>query len=341
MTLPSRNEQLQLAELAGRAPSPHNIQPARWRFTEGQAGGKIELHECTRRWLRVGDPSGRDNQIALGAAWEGMCLALSEHGYGVSEVNPLDGSPIPPDTVEHRLIASADLCACENVDLLAPYVRDRKSFRGVFLSANEAQRQLLAGLAGNSGFALGIVEPAAIKQIATWYDQAAALGLHDPLFVRELYSWMRFSASDPDWSRDGLSTECMGLSPLESFAARFALKPMVVRGLSALKLESVLVSEAAKVNSAAMLMLLYAPVNESAFVTGRKFYRFWLQLTSAGFCGVPMSALADSAAHAARLVASHPLPSGQHLVNVMRVGPQPSKPIARSARLPAAELLLP
>jgi len=37
-----REAQLALVASASRAPSPHNTQPARWRF----AGDRIELHEC-------------------------------------------------------------------------------------------------------------------------------------------------------------------------------------------------------------------------------------------------------------------------------------------------------
>ena len=56
--------------------------------------------------------------------------------------------------------------------------------------------------------------------------------------------------------------------------------------------------------------------------------------------GVPMSALSDSPAYAHELLAAYPLPAGRELVNVMRLGPKPIGVIARSARLPADELLL-
>src|SRR5690606_12154677 len=77
----SRAQQLDLVEKAARAPSPHNIQPARWRFI----GNEAQLFECASRWLTIGDPSGRDNRIALGMAWEGMSLALSTAGFFLEE----------------------------------------------------------------------------------------------------------------------------------------------------------------------------------------------------------------------------------------------------------------
>jgi hypothetical protein len=180
-----------------------------------------------------------------------------------------------------------------------------------------------------------------MKSVAAWYDAAAAAGMREPEFVRELYGWMRFSPKDPASARDGLSTDCMALSPFEAGAARIALKPGVVRLLCTLGLEGMLVSEAAKVRSAAAVALLHAPVLASWFDAGRQFYRFWLELAHARLCGVPMSALADSPEHSALLLSQFPLPAGHRLVGVLRVGPRPVQGIPCSARLPTAELLLP
>lgn len=340
----SRELQIELAGLAGLAPSPHNIQPARWRFTTHGDATAIELHECTTRWLRVGDPSRRDNLIALGAAWEGMSIALAEHGIGLSEYRLLDASD---DIIEEnslrpslRPIAAATVVERKDVDRLAALVRQRRSYRGSFPAPKRAQQTQLAALVAASDFALGITAASDLEKVAAWYDEAAGEGLRNPAFAKELYAWMRFSPNDPDWSRDGLSSDCMSLSWWEAGAARLVMKPAVVRSICTLGLQKLLVSEAAKVKSASMLLLLHAPMEQAAFDTGRQFYRLWLELTGAGFCGVPMSALVDSAAHASRLLESWSLPPGRRLVNVMRVGPMPAQPIPKSARLPAKELLV-
>jgi len=175
-------------------------------------------------------------------------------------------------------------------------------------------------------------------QVANWYDAAAAAGLDDPRFAAELYNWMRFTRTDPGWQRDGLATDCLALSGFEAWGASLALKPAVVKWLARASLTPLLVSEAAKVKSAARLVLLHHAQDEPAFDAGRAWYRFWLALTLAGWVGVPMSALGDSPAHQAALLAAAPLPPGRRLLNVMRLGP--ADVAARSARLPAAELLL-
>src|SRR5688572_20049390 len=58
------------------APSPHNTQPARW----WQVDETLTLVEEPAARLPVGDPTGRDQRAALGAAWEAAVIALSSEG---------------------------------------------------------------------------------------------------------------------------------------------------------------------------------------------------------------------------------------------------------------------
>jgi nitroreductase len=326
-----------LVEAAALAPSPHNIQPARWRFT---ADGRVELYEDTTRWLSVGDPTGRDNALALGAAWEGMALALSTQGHGLAEERLEDLTWPSSSEARFRRAASARFVSGFQQDALAEAVIRRQSFRGIFPLAGDAEKSALREL-GNGHSALIIEEAAHVAKIAMWHDDAAAYGIRNPQFTEELFRWMRFSTADQNWARDGLSTDCMALSWIEAAVARFALRPRMVRLLCALSLEGLLVSEAVKVRSAAGIVLLHGAEDRSWFDSGRSFYRFWLDLTRAGLCAVPMSALADSEHHAALLRQAFPLPRGQRLVAILRVGKMPAARIPRSARLNAAELVLP
>ena len=70
---------------AARAPSVHNVQPARWRF--GTAG-TVTLFRALDRVLPVADPTGHDVAVSLGAAFEGMAIALSRVGLTL-------GAPAP------------------------------------------------------------------------------------------------------------------------------------------------------------------------------------------------------------------------------------------------------
>jgi hypothetical protein len=331
----NREQQLALVALAARAPSPHNIQPARWRFS----GDAIELWEDGERWLSVGDPGGRDNRISLGMAWEGMAIALSGENLHLEMQDKLTlAYPVLQNKL--RLAVAGRLSAGASADPLLPALNRRKSYRGKFEQADESQRlNLESCLATHRDIAFVLPESAS-AQLADWYDRAAAEGLESPEFAKELYRWMRFSPRQKDWSRDGLTTDCMSLSGFEAWAASMALKPSVVSVLSALSLTRFLVSEADKVKAASRLIAIHAPADADAFDIGRAWYRFWLALDNAGFAGVPMSALSDSVRYSKQLLDAWPLPSGQKLVNVMRVGPIPHNGAARSARLPTAELLL-
>lgn len=331
----NREQLLALAALSGRAPSPHNIQPARWRF----ADERVELWEDPARWLSVGDPSGRDNRIALGMAWEGMAIALSGEGHHLAlETQFSPGYPPPQSGL--RLVSQGRLSPGATVDALLPALDTRRSYRGRFAPADADQaRALDACIAAYGDTAFALPESAATP-IAEWYDLAAAEGLDSPAFAGELYRWMRFSPRDSRWARDGLSANCMSLSGFEAWGASFALKPAAVRVLSALSLTRFLVSEADKIKSASRLVLIHAPTSAAAFDTGRAWYRFWLALDRAGFAGVPMSSLPDSPGYSRKLLDVWPLPSGRSLVNVMRIGPVPPSGSIKSARLPAAELLL-
>lgn len=150
-----------LVEAAALAPSPHNIQPARWRFT---VDGRVELHEDTTRWLSVGDPTGRDNALALGAAWEGMALALSTQGLGLAEerLENLIWPSRSPARV--RQVASARIVSGVRPDVLAEAVRRRQSFRGIFPVSGETEKSALREL-GKGHYALIVDEPIHLAKI--------------------------------------------------------------------------------------------------------------------------------------------------------------------------------
>jgi hypothetical protein len=331
--MPSHEARRELVRLAGCAPSPHNIQPARWRF----AGDAVELLEDTSRWLSVGDPTGRDNRVALGMAWEGMAIALSQLGLQLS-CTALHALPYPP-AAGLRVVATGTLHAGAQADPLHAAIDRRGSWRGKFAAATPEQRATLdTCIAAHHPVALPLPE-AAIAPLADWHDRAAAEGLADPAFARELYHWMRFSPRSKGWARDGLATDCMALSRAEGIGASFALRPASIRALNALSLTRFVVAEADKTRSGTRLLLITQPPQADPFESGRAWYRFWLALHAAGFAGVPLSALSDSPGWSRKLLEAWPLPPGRALLNVMRVGPSPVA-MPRSARLPPAELLL-
>lgn len=331
----ARERQLALVALAARAPSPHNIQPARWRFD----GDAVELWEDTDRWLAAGDPTGRDNRIALGMAWEGMAIALSNQDF-VLQLDTNTALDYPPSKPGYRRAACGVLRKTAARDTLFPALEQRASYRGRFTQTRSAQLEALDSCIVEHAGVVIALPATAPALVARWHDLATVEGLKDSVFTQELYHWMRFSPRDPRWGRDGLSADCLALSKLEAWSAAFALRPAIMKILSAFLLTRFFVSEAEKIKSAARIALIHQPAGGDAFATGRAWYRFWLTLDRGDMGGVPMSALSDSPAYAHELLDAFPLPAGRELVNVMRLGPKPPRMIARSARLPANELLI-
>lgn len=335
IVLLSHDQILDLVTQAARAPSAHNIQPARWRFHDGG----VELLEDPARWLCNGDPTGRDNQIALGMAWEGMGLALSRTGLALAEPEiariaypPLDGGP--------RIAAFAALSRNGMPDPLAEFVGVRRCHRGAFAPSDASLGRAINECVQRHATLASLVPVELHDPIANWYDEAAIAGLHNAAFVHELRYWTRFSRRDRDWSRDGLSAECLALTHAEAFLARLVLRPRVLRAMLALGMGGLVASEAKKIRNATAIVALRAKTASTDFEAGRAWYRFWLDLARAGVAGVPMSALIDSPRHAGLIADSYPLPPHQRAINFMRLGPAPAGGSAISARLPATELLI-
>lgn len=317
---------------AARAPSAHNVQPARWRL----AGDRLELWEDTGRWLAAGDPTGRDARVGLGMAWEGMRLAAGQDGWRVGEPT-LDEAPYPPKGQRRR--AWVVPLRGGDADPLADFVDRRHCCRQVFGAASaDALARLDAVFAGHADIAFH-ADKAQHDGFAAAHQAASVDLLRDRAIGAELYSWLRLSRRHPAVARDGLDAACLGLTPLEAAGGRVLMQPAVAALLARLGLGGLLVDEASKTKSAAAIAVLAVPAGIDDFVAGRRWYRFWLALAGAGFAAVPMSALVDTPRGRDALASLQPLPAGWRAINVMRIGVAPAV-LPVSARLPADDLLV-
>jgi nitroreductase len=328
---PDRETQRALVAEAARAPTVHNVQPARWRFL---ADGRVVLFRAVDRALPVADPTGHDVRVSLGVAWEGMSIALSRHGLGLSE----PGFPGEAEEDGRIEVARARLVEGAALDPLADFVEARRSYRGSFLPLSPDVLRRLTAIGGED--VRWVADAARIAETAGLYDDASWSFVRQPAYHEELYRWMRLSPAHPDWARDGLNAECMALSGAERAAASVLLRPRVFAVLKRLGAARAVISEAAQIRSASAL-LLFTPRRELGdFDVGRLFYRLWLEVASVGAGMVPMSALADAPAARERLGREHGVPELRRLANVLRVGGVPPGAAARSPRLPVDELLV-
>ncbi|HUF69717.1 MAG TPA: hypothetical protein VMM79_13825 [Longimicrobiales bacterium] len=335
----NRDEQLAVVAEAARAPSAHNTQPARWSF---RSDGQVVLFEDPHTRLPIADPRGKDAMIGLGAAFEGMCLALSKRGLGLGEpmmsgsIADREGDDSEADLVE---VARARLRTTDSVDPLGEFTGVRRTWRGRFDAGFEENRACLRETVRSFRDATAITDAGEIDETASMHDAAAWRFMQQPEYQRELYRWMRFTDRDTRWTRDGLTADCLGLSPAAGSAARVLFRPRWFTVLRTLGLARPILAERAAVRSATGLVILDCGLGGHWFQGGRDLYRCWLELTRSGLSACPMSALVDDPRSERWLRERYGIRDDVWIVNVLRVGPTPRQAVPRSARLPAAELL--
>ena len=316
---------------ASRAPSVHNVQPARWRFG---ADGTVTLFRALDRVLPVADPTGHDVAVSLGAAFEGMAIALSRIGLTL-------GTPAP-ERQERAAgcepVVRATITSGGETDPLAPWVHQRRSHRGKFAAPESSDRAALGALAADDVRVVSVYDE--IDAIAPLHDAATWTFESRAEYHAELWSWLRLSPADPRYRRDGLNAECLALTPLERRAARLLLRPASFALLRTLGVAKRLITESPQVRSAAAVVLFTPRISDQPFDVGRRFYRLWLSITAAGLCAVPMSASADDPATRGMLAARYDIAGDRRIANVLRVGRAPSSGVAESGRLPVEELLV-
>jgi nitroreductase len=315
---------------ASLAPSVHNVQPARWRFIEG---GLLLFEDRTRR-LPAADPSGRDTATSLGAAAEGMAIALSRHGLRLEDERE---SGFPDAAGDLSPVRRFILSENGRLDPLAGFVALRQSRRSSFLSPSPADREAARGLQADD--AAVIAEGEAVAEIAALADKAGLGFFRDGPFRAELLSWMRLSPRHRRWSLDGLNADAMAMSRLDRIGAGLLLGRLF-RLIDRLGLGGAVTTEAETVKSAAALIVFHRPAGEPHFEGGRAFYRLWLRVVEAGFQAAVMAALADDPAASEDLRRRLDLPDDRRIASVLRIGRAAPETAYPRARLPVEELLV-
>lgn len=326
-----------LTEMAGEAnlaPSVHNTQPARWVLEDAST---ILLLADLSRQLRVGDPQLRDMGLSCGTALEGMAMALGKRGF-LAEVDDVWAKDDRQTWPGYRLAARIRVVAGSSASHLEPWITKRHTWRDAFLPASSDLIKALAHWAeAKPDVTLLTVRPA-IEDLARRNDAISLSVLSDRDFRQELVRWMRVSAADPNYDRDGLNLEALHMDRLTGSAAGIILPSALFDILNKLGLGGALAAEAAKTKSATAIALFHRPKDEGSLATGRAFYRFWLEFTQFELAGWPMAAMADVASSADDLKQQYSVPEAHRLINVLRIGKAPR--VMRKFRLPRAELLL-
>ena len=314
---------------ANLAPSVHNTQPTRWRLA---ADGSVLVLEDTARRLTIGDPTGRDAAVSHGAAIEGFAMACAARGLGVG-VDVLEG----PEDAGLRPVARLTLSPGAPTDDLRAFVPARRTYRGAF--ARPAQPVLLEALASSDDAHLADTSPS-VARLAHLNDVASLRTFRDGAYRAELLSWMRLSRRDPRWAVDGLNAEAMEMSRFEAAAAGVVLGPGMFEALDRIGAARLFVAEADVVRSAQAIVLFHRPSSESPLLTGRRFYRLWLEFARLGLSAAPMAVLADDESTRSIIAREFGLPIGRRLITAFRLGLAPPRNLGPKPRLPVKELLI-
>jgi nitroreductase len=327
----TREQQETLLGEVSRAPSVHNVQPARWRFDDDKV---TLLHDRSRR-LPVADPTGRDVEASLGASFEGMSLALSQLGFGLTE--PFHVA----DRMDHelRLVCTAYFVRGVTANPLAAQVSRRRSWRGELEPIDVRTCSALEAALGQRDDVRFVFGRDEMETVARLNDASSWEFMRDPAYHAELYQWMRLSPTDPRWDVDGLNADCLAMSAAERRAASLFFRPSLFAVLKKMGIARALVAEEPRVRRAPAAIVFHRPDAEPSFESGRAFYRLWLEITAAGLVACPMSSIADSASASAEVRARWRVPNGRRVVNVFRVGKAPLEP-PRSPRLSVSDLMV-
>lgn len=319
------------------APSVHNVQPARWRIIGDDV---VVLLEDSDRRLLVGDPSGHDADISLGAAAEGLRMAAAAQGYVLESDGPVHHAADRSGTERYRPVASFRLRAAEvgaAADPLHMSVHQRQSWRAPFARPSADDRRAAMTLAGDD-CAIS-ADAATLRLLAALADRASFGFIADDGFRAELRGWMRFSRRDARWSYDGLNADAMAMNRVEAWGASLVLGPLF-RALNAIGLARPLVGEGAAIASAAAMLIFHRPRDEAPFVTGAHFYRRWLAVEWAGLAVCVVAALADDRDTARDVAAMLGLAPDRRIVSAWRIGRRTGATAASRARLPMDQVIL-
>jgi len=178
-----------------------------------------------------------------------------------------------------------------------------------------------------------------VARLAQLNDQASLRTFRDGAYRAELLSWMRLSPGHPRWAVDGLNAEAMEMSRFEAAGAGVVLKPGVFETLDRLGVARAFVAEAAVVRSAQAIVLFHRPLTENPLITGRRFYRLWLEFARLGLAAAPMAVLADDEQTRALIAAEFDIPPGRRLITTFRLGLAPVRQLGPKPRLPVEMLL--
>jgi len=319
--LPAQPEAHEFIRYATLAPNGHNTQP--WQFVV--APGLITILPDLNRRTPVVDPDDHHLFVSLGCAAENLALAAAARGYR--------GDPMFDDAGAGS-IAFAYRPAPSQASALFEAIPARQSTRAEFegRTVSPAILRALAEAATSSAVDLVLItDRPAMDRIRDLVVTGNSAQMADPVFVRELKSWLRFNPRQAMRTGDGLYSVASGSPALPDWLGPFAFDWLATA-------ESQNDAYARQIGSSAGLAVFAGAGEDPAHwvAVGQACQRFALQATALGlkhaFINQPVEVPALRP-ELARLIGL----SGRRPDIVMRFGYGPIMPY--SPRRPIASVL--
>jgi len=255
-----------LVQAATLAASSHNTQP--WTFRVTSSG--IAIDPDLSRRCEVVDPDDSHLFKSLGCAAENIVAAAPVYGFSTA-VRIANGGRIEID-----LAASATSTDRHALEVIAGRQCTKTPYDGRPLQSAEMVELESAGTA--EGVRIRLIDDVNLQEtILELVNEGNRSQLSEPLFRRELISWIRVSDAQAIRTGDGLSGRVSNQPQLPAWLAkpilRFVLTP-----------EAQVKTDTVNLRSSAGIAVFIGDIDElPAWVeTGRAYERFALRATAAG-----------------------------------------------------------
>ncbi|MEO8318081.1 MAG: Tat pathway signal protein [Bradyrhizobium sp.] len=308
----------ELVRYATLAANSHNTQPWMFRISEDSI---TIVADFDRRCPAV-DPDDHHLFLSLGCAAENLVHAAAAFGLKAS-----------PALIENVVSIRLESAPAARSPLLEA-IPIRQSTRAVYDGkpiANENLR-LLEQAGTGDGVAVAIMtDKAKIASVADFVVEGNSAQMHDPAFMNELKSWMRFNDTDALATMDGLSSRSSGNPTVPRWLAGMLLRLVFTEPGENQKYRSQIMS------SSGLAVFVSDHSDKRHWVeAGRACQRFALQATALGlkcaFINQPVEVAAIRGQFAAYLAIGDRRPD-----LVMRFGYGPELP--KSLRRPVQAVI--